>query len=125
MTQVTRFGCRGSDIELLQTLSIDKEQGQESGPDELDQDDFSIAGSFDPYDTLLQIWDDPDATLPYMLVDDIADDNNLEVVTDITSDSIRRQRWLSFSFHIRHSCPHTRAQTDKSDQTKNPTHCLI
>ena len=59
------------------------------GPDELDLDDFPIAGSFDPNDTLPQIWEsDPNATLPYMLGDDNTDlnsDADLEAVPDMSS----------------------------------------
>ena len=55
----------------------------------LDQDDFPIAGSFDPNDTLPQIWEgDPDATLPYMLGDDILDDSDLKVNTNGASGTI-------------------------------------
>ena len=55
----------------------------------LDQDDFPIAGSFDPNDTLPQIWEgDPDATLPYMLGDDILDVSDLKVNTNGASGTI-------------------------------------
>ena len=64
---------------LLQTLHIDGSQDHDRGPDELAPDNFPIAGSFDPNDTLPQIWEnDPDATLPYMQGEDIVD-SDLEV----------------------------------------------
>ena len=75
--------------ELLQTQSMDGDLDHDMGPDELDLDDFPIAGSFDPNDTLPQIWEsDPDATLPYMLGDDNTDfnsDADLEAVPDMSS----------------------------------------
>ena len=71
--------------ELVQTLPIDGNMDQRSGTDVLDLDSFPIAGSFDP-NGLSQIWEnDPDATLPYMLGDDITDDSDLGAVADIAS----------------------------------------
>ena len=71
--------------ELLQTLPIDGNMDQSSGPDILDPDSFPIARSFDPNDSS-QIWEnDPDATLPYMLGDDMTDDSDLGAVADIAS----------------------------------------
>ena len=71
---------------LLQTLPIDGGQDHDTGPDELAPDDFSIAGSFEPNDTLPWIWEnDPDATLPYMQGEDIVD-SDLEVEAAGTSD---------------------------------------
>ena len=72
--------------ELLQTLPIDEGQDHYTGPDELAPDDFPIAGSFDPNDTLPRIWEnDPDATLPYMQDEDIVDSDS-EVEAAGTSD---------------------------------------
>ena len=62
----------------------------------MDPDSFPIAGSFGPHDSPQIRENDPDATLPYMLGDEITDDSDSGAVAG-TASQIRSCEPMSVS----------------------------